>query len=60
MKKSKLLKSLSFASLALLMGATGIFAFTTLGRSSGPESVATATQTTTETGGLINPKADIL
>ena len=58
MKKSKLLKSLGFASLALLMGATGIFAFTTLGRSSGPESVATATQTTTETGGLINPKAD--
>ena len=56
MKKSKFLKPFSFTSLALLMGAAGVFAFAPLGAS---PSVASANEleTTTEQG-LITPKAD--
>ena len=51
MKKSKLLKSLGFASLALLMGAAGVFAFAPLGAS---PSVANASEMVDQ----INTKAD--
>ena len=57
--KRKFLRTFSFTSLALLMGAAGVFAFAPLGAST---SVANAneleTTTTTETGGLIVPKKD--
>ena len=51
MKKSKLLKSLGFASLALLMGAAGVFAFAPLGAN---PSLASANTLSDE----INTKAD--
>ena len=55
-KKSKLFKTISFSSLALLMGIAGTMAFAPLGAS---PSVANANEleTTTEQG-LITPKAD--
>ena len=52
MKKSKFLKPFSFASLALLMGAAGVFAFAPLGISSAQE------QPTTTTGLGLDPKND--
>ena len=55
--KLKVWKTFGFASLALLMGVAGVFAFAPLGTS---PNVANANEleTTTETGGLITPKAD--
>ena len=58
MKKSKLLKSLGFASLAILMGAAGVFAFAPLGASPSVANASELETTTTETGGLIVPKND--
>ena len=57
MKKSKFLKPFSFASLALLMGAAGVFAFAPLGANPSLASASEAIETTTEQG-LITPKAD--
>ena len=56
-KKHKILKTFGFTSLALLMGVAGTMAFAPLGAS---PNVANANEleTTTETGGLITPKAD--
>ena len=58
MKKSKLFKTISFSSLALLMGIAGTMAFTPLGAS--PNNLAKASEmveSTTEQG-LITPKKD--
>ena len=58
-KKNKALKTFGFTSLALLMGAAGMFAFAPLGTS--PNNLASASEietATIETGGLIVPKAD--
>ena len=59
MKKSKLLKTISFSSLALLMGIAGTMAFAPLGAGA---SLATANEsgktTYTTEQGLITPKAD--
>ena len=56
MKKSKLFKTISFSSLALLMGAAGVFAFAPLG--AGP-SVAKASEMSTQASeSLVIPKAD--
>ena len=57
MKKIKFLKTFSFASLALLMGAAGVFAFAPLGVSPSVASANEITESTTEQG-LITPKAD--
>ena len=57
MKKSKFLKPFSFASLALLMGAAGVFAFAPLGASPSVANASEMVETTTEQG-LITPKAD--
>ena len=57
MKKSKFLKPFSFASLALLMGAAGVFAFAPLGASPNLANASEAIETTTEQG-LITPKTD--
>ena len=51
MKKSKFLKPFSFASLALLMGAAGVFAFAPLGAN---PSLASASEMVDQ----INTKAD--
>lgn len=57
MKKSKILKTLGFSSLALLIAAGGTFAFAPLGAS--PNSLANASEIETSTEqGLITPKAD--
>ena len=59
MKKSKFLKPFSFASLALLMGAAGVFAFAPLGAS--PNNLASASEmveTTTTSGLGLDPKND--
>ena len=58
MKKSKLFKTISFSSLALLMGAAGVFAFAPLGASPSVAGASEIETTTTETGGLIVPKKD--
>ena len=60
MKKSKFLKPFSFASLALLMGAGGVFAFAPLCAGAQGGALASASEmveSTTEQG-LITPKAD--
>ena len=59
MKKKTFLKSLSFTSLALLMGAAGVFAFAPLGTGA-PLATANESEKTTYTTeqGLITPKAD--
>ena len=56
-RKSRVLKAMGFSSLALLMGAAGVFTFAPLGAN--PNALATASETeyTTEQG-LITPKAD--
>ena len=56
MKKSKLFKTISFSSLALLMGIAGTMAFAPLGASPSMAS-ASELETTTEQG-IITPKAD--
>ena len=57
MKKSKLFKTISFSSLALLMGIAGTMAFAPLGAS--PNNLASANEIeTTIEQGLITPKAD--
>ena len=55
--KRKFLKTFSFTSLALLMGAAGVFAFAPLGASPSVASASEMVETTTEQG-LITPKAD--
>ena len=57
-KKSKFFKAFGFSSLALLMGAAGVFAFAPLGATTPLASANESEMTTTETGGLITPKAD--
>ena len=56
MKKSKFLKPFSFTSLALLMGIAGTMAFAPIGTTTTP--IANANEISTESGGLITPKAD--
>ena len=56
-KKHKFLKTFSIASLALLMGAAGVFAFAPLGASPSVANANAMVETTTEQG-LITPKAD--
>ena len=56
MKKSKLLKTISFSSLALLMGIAGTMAFAPIGTTTTP--IANANEISTESGGLITPKKD--
>ena len=56
MKKSKLFKTISFSSLALLMGIAGTMAFTPIGTTTTP--IANASEISTESGGLITPKKD--
>ena len=58
MKKSKLLKSLGFASLALFMAATGVFAFAPLGASSASLANASESEMTTTSGLGLDPKND--
>ena len=57
MKKSKFLKPFSFASLALLMGATGVFAFAPLGASPSVAGASEMVESTTSGLGL-DPKND--
>ena len=59
MKKSKLFKTISFSSLALLMGIAGTMAFAPLGAGNGNVAGASEVNTSYETEqGLITPKAD--
>ena len=57
MKKSKFLKPFSFAFLALLIGAAGVFAFAPLGANPNLANASEAIETTTQQG-LITTKAD--
>ena len=56
MKKSKLFKTISFSSLALLIGIAGTMAFAPIGTTTTP--IANASEISTESGGLITPKKD--
>ena len=58
MKKSKLFKTISFSSLALLMGIAGTMAFAPLVATSPQLAKASEMVETTTEQGLITPKAD--
>ena len=58
MKKKTFLKSLSFTSLALLMGAAGVFAFAPLGANPSVASASEMTESTTTSGLGLDPKKD--
>ena len=58
MKKSKFLKPFSFATLALLMGAAGVFAFAPLGASPSVANASEMVETTTTSGLGLDPKND--